>query len=130
MMRKPPFYIMLALMAFAVFLFIMGILSSSGITFLYDPGIFRPVFSLGRESSIPTWYNSIVLFILAVLTAIITLGEVADKRRFTRQWGWLSLIFLAMSMEEIAAIREFVLTARIRDLLDTSGIFYYAWVIP
>jgi hypothetical protein len=130
MMRKPPFYIMLALMAFAVFLFIMGILSSSGVTFLYDPGIFRPVFSLGRESSIPTWYNSIVLFILAVLTAIITLGEVADKRRFTRQWGWLSLIFLAMSMEEVAAIREFVLTARIRDLLHTSGIFYYAWVIP
>jgi hypothetical protein len=129
-MRKPPFYIMLALMAAAVFLLFMGTQSLAGMRLLIDPGIFRPVFSLGRESSIPTWFNAIILFILAVLTAIITLGEVADKRRFTRQWGWLSLIFLAMSIEEVAAVREFVLTARLRDLLHTSGIFYYAWVIP
>jgi hypothetical protein len=41
----------------------------------------------------------------------------------------LSLIFLFLGLDEISAFHEKI-NAPVRDFLNTSGIFFFAWVIP
>lgn len=85
--------------------------------------------SLIGEATIPGWYSSMTLMYCAVLLAVIAVAKRAANDRFRLHWAFLSLTFLALSLDESAAFHE--LSVRpIRDFFDAGGIFYHAWVIP
>ena len=44
-------------------------------------------------------------------------------------WTRLALVFVYLSLDEALSFHE-RLNRPVRDLLDTSGALYYAWVIP
>jgi hypothetical protein len=88
-----------------------------------------PLFNVGRESSIPTYYSSITLLICAILIWFIALSKKEENNNYTRHWQGLSIIFLYLSIDEGARIHEW-LSEPIRDLLSLGGFFYYSWVIP
>ncbi len=80
------------------------------------------------EKNIPTLFSSIALICCAALLALIAL---ARRRRDLSSLSWLALavIFLFLAIDETASLHE-SLTKPLRESLNTSGLFYYAWVIP
>lgn len=86
------------------------------------------LFDLDKEKNIPTFCSAAALVFCSTLLAIIAL---ARKKMGKDYFCWLGLaiIFLFLSIDEFAAIHErFVIP--LQHALNTSGILYFAWVIP
>ncbi len=66
------------------------------------------MFHLEQENNIPTWYSSIQLFILAVFLGLFVCRNIDYSR--IRWWllAGLSLIFLLLSIDEIAQFHEYI----------------------
>ena len=80
------------------------------------------------EANVPTLYSSVALLSSSMLLAFIAL---AHKRNGSSSLPWvgLALVFLFLSVDEIASIHE-KLGGPVRELLGTSGLLYFAWFIP
>lgn len=89
---------------------------------------FNQIFGFDLEENIPTLYSSFTLFISSLLLLIIGIKQ---KSMGSDYIGWfgLMLIFLFLSLDEVLSIHE-RLTNPIHTALNTSGLLYYAWVIP
>ena len=91
-------------------------------------GTIRLQFDLEGEANLTTWYSSITLLLCAVL-----LQNIAHARRLTRDpwaghWTFLAVVFVLASIDEVAMMHE-AMTVPLHNLLHTSGVFYYAWVV-
>ena len=89
-------------------------------------------FYVDNEANIPTYFNTIILFIPSFLLAIIGAWKktIGDKFRFA--WIGLSIVFLLLSIDEAAVLHE-TLIKPMRSLFNYEGyggLFYFAWVIP
>jgi len=87
------------------------------------------LFDFNTEANIPTFYSSLALLSCSILLAFISLSH-KKHGSFYKLWGGLSIIFLFLSIDEIATIHEFVVNDPIQQLLNTSGLLYFAWIIP
>lgn len=87
------------------------------------------LFNVSRETALPTWYSIIAVLTCAMLLAVIATAKWYARDRFRWHWVGLSLIFLGISIDEQIMVHEGLATP-VRNLLNTGGIFYYAWVIP
>ena len=88
-----------------------------------------PLFDLGTDNTVPTWYASITLLICSILLAIISMAKREDKDPFTLHWKALAFIFLYLSIDEVARIHEVVGDTLWRFTGKTHGLFYFNWVI-
>lgn len=89
-------------------------------------------FYTDSESNVPTYFNTIILFIPSMLLGIISAWKTSIKDKFKLHWIGLSLIFLYLSMDEAAVLHE-KLIEPMRSVFNFEGyygIFYFAWVIP
>jgi hypothetical protein len=97
----------------------------------YDPrhitGIPR-LFDLGGKANIPTWYKASLLMFSCVLLFVIALARKRMRDVYWHHWRDLAVVFLLLSIDEVAAIHEGI-GYRLSLLLETSGVFFYAWVI-
>ncbi len=89
-------------------------------------------FFMDWEGNIPTYFNTIILFLPALLFALIHAWkkQTADKFRF--HWLGLAVIFLLLSIDEAASLHERLIKP-MRDSFNYegySGIFFFAWIIP
>jgi len=66
------------------------------------------LFDLGREVSIPTWYSSIQLFVVASLLIIFAYAKVEKKHMASWVLVFLPLVFVALSVDEIVQIHEWL----------------------
>jgi len=70
---------------------------------------------------------------LNLLIASILLSFIASAHKKTNSpyvlWAILAAIFLFFSIDEISSIHE-SLTAPVREIFNTSGLLFFAWVIP
>ena len=86
------------------------------------------VFNLNLEGNVPTLFSSLQLMVAALL-----LSGIAHCHRQRAQacvlWYFLAAIFIFLAIDEAASLHE-NLTVSVRTTLETSGYFYYAWVIP
>jgi len=87
------------------------------------------VLDLGAEQSVGTWVTSVVHLLCAVLAGCGALVARNRGSRWVPNWLLLAAVFGAMSVDEVAAAHDRLLEP-VRDLLGTTGVFYYAWVIP
>jgi hypothetical protein len=90
-------------------------------------GIVR-FFYLGGEANIPTWYKSSTLLICSALLFMIAAARKRAQATFVRYWRDLGIIFLFLSIDEVATLHE-GLGYQLSHLLESKGILYYAWVI-
>ena len=90
---------------------------------------FIPKFHLDEESNIPTCFSSLLLLISGVLLFFIASLKRQSKDGHAAQWMVLSVIFFYLSVDESASIHELFILP-LRETLGTSGIFYFAWIIP
>jgi len=88
-----------------------------------------PLFDLGTDSSIPTWYASFTLLICTILLGIIALAKKDARDPFTRHWQGLAFVFLYLSIDEVARIHEVIGDTLGRFTGETHGLLYFTWVI-
>lgn len=82
--------------------------------------------NINLENSLPTWYASSLLLLVALAVVVIAHTKIHDP--FRPHWWGLAVIFAFLSLDEAASIHE-ELTIPLRDILDTTGLLHFAWVI-
>jgi len=115
-----------------VIIFLLAIISISGQIYKFTIGHDRYIvnmFDLDSEKNIPTWYASTSLFFCSILLIVIGFVKKQINDQFYYQWILLSVIFLFLSLDENVQLHEQSITP-LRSLFNSSGIFYFAWVIP
>lgn len=85
-------------------------------------------FNFNEEASIPTLYSFVALFTSALLLFFIFNNSKVNKLK-SYMWLGLSLIFTFLAIDEILQIHE-KLSWVVQNRLNTTGIFWFAWVIP
>jgi hypothetical protein len=85
-------------------------------------------FLLDEEGTLPAWFSSTLMLMCAALLAAIG-GAARDKNEpYVRHWLALSVIFVLMSLDEVASLHE--MTNKMREYFGADGAFYYPWVLP
>ena len=87
------------------------------------------LFELDREWNVPTLFAAMNLFFCSVLLCIIALAKKKERNQFYHYWITLSIIFFYLFMDEIIQLHEESIRP-LRNMLHTSGIFFFAWIIP
>jgi len=87
------------------------------------------MFSLGAEMNVPAFYATFSLLFVALLLAAVGWTSRGDADGNAPYWLGLSAIFVFLSSDEMLAIHE-RLSDPVRGVLGTSGLLFYAWVIP
>jgi hypothetical protein len=85
-------------------------------------------FDLDKEPAIPTWFSSMLLLAASVTLGVIAVEKRRRHERFAAHWVGLGVIFLGLSIDEIAGFHE-LLSSRMEGF-HLTGVFFYAWVIP
>lgn len=83
-----------------------------------------PLFDLDRERNIPSLFaTALILFCAGLAGAIARSGE--------NRSGWLglALIFTFLAADELVSLHERLIEP-LRAALHTSGLLYFAWLIP
>jgi hypothetical protein len=88
-------------------------------------GIF-PLFDLGAERNIPSCFSGCLLFLNAMLFALLATTPSSSISRW--KWLALTLVFLFLTYDELFGVHERI-TAPLRAAFHTSGLLYYAWVL-
>ena len=85
-------------------------------------------FDLDAEANLPTFYEALAMLLAAAILLSIARLEQADPGSY-RYWSGLAIVFVALAIDEAAAVHEIV--SNVWDMFFvTSGFFYYSWVIP
>jgi hypothetical protein len=87
------------------------------------------LFDLDMERSIPTWFSAAQLLLCAILLALIAQVKQVERDSYRFHWIGLSVLFIIFSIDEAVAFHERLIKP-LRTALNTSGFFYFAWVIP
>ncbi|MFX0142379.1 MAG: hypothetical protein ACFFDN_52550 [Candidatus Hodarchaeota archaeon] len=87
------------------------------------------LFDLDREWNVPTLFAAMNLFFCSVLLYIIALSKKKKRNQFYHYWITLSIIFFYLFMDEVIQFHEQSI-GPLRNMLHTSGIFFFAWIIP
>ena len=127
---KKSFYLLLGIIA----LLLVANLMAIGLR--HSPeGIFprlltsgMQLFDFNSENSFPTLFSCLLLLVSAVLLFLISL-HAKEKSSFYRYWLFLSFVFVYLSLDEALMFHE-ALMLYIREYFQTTGFFYYAWIIP
>lgn len=89
-----------------------------------------PLLDLNEESSLGTWVAAMLLMSCAVLSLVNGLAARDAERRWRPNWFLMAAVFLLLSVDEVGAIHD-RLTPYLRAAFGgTSGVFFFAWVIP
>ena len=88
-----------------------------------------PLFNMEDEKNVPTYFSSFQLLVAAALLGLCAAQHKWVGGKYFRHWAGLALIFVFLSLDESALIHEKTRTIT-HNFLGTTGLFYYAWVIP
>ena len=87
-----------------------------------------PLFNLNHEANIPTFYQCLAIVTCSIFLVVIAKFHHENGDSY-RQWGGLAMIFLFLSVDEFAMLHE-RLVFPFRNMFNTTGFLYFAWVIP
>jgi hypothetical protein len=90
------------------------------------------LFDIDGEASIPSYFSASLLMLAAYLLSIISILKRKSRAPFALQWTILAFTFLYLAVDEAAGIHELLMkpTEELLGAHLTTGIFYFAWVIP
>lgn len=109
----------------AIILFLAHLLGKTFFDVGYDTGLFN----LDVEKNVPSVYSALLLFSSGFLLILISNRTRKLKKKFASHWFFLGVVFMFLAYDEFFAIHE-TLVEPIRESLNTSGLLYFAWIIP
>lgn len=122
----------------AVLLITLAGLAARFALYMWDEG--KPLqplrlFDVGEERSIPTWFESMLFLLCSALLAVITVAKRRRGDRYGLHWSVLSVIFLFLSVDEVATIHEAtgaLLERMVRSItgFTPGGAISFFWVVP
>lgn len=83
-------------------------------------------FNSDIEMSVPTWFSLLLFVAAAGVMGLLALAPA--ERRYRRNWQFLAVVFLALSIDEIVAYHEYW-TGDLRESTGLGGIFFATWVV-
>ena len=88
-------------------------------------------FYVELELNAPAFFSTLLLLFASLLLAVITVLKKKQTASFVLEWSILSIGFLLMAFDEIAAVHERLIEP-MRTILGEQnlGVFYFAWVVP
>ena len=104
-----------------------AILSEQYLNYSHIKTIIR-LFNVDKEMNIPTLYSSCAMIVASLLLGLIAYMH-AKKHDAYLAWAGLSGTFLFLALDEMTELHE-MLVGPVRNSLNTSGVLYFAWVIP
>jgi hypothetical protein len=129
-LRLDPYRLPLWLLAFAVVLVVAHIFAKLWLPALThgQGGTVRLIrfLDLDQEGNLPSWYSA-TLWTLAALLAFGASGQRQKTRRTRHRWAALGVLYLFLSMDEMAAFHE-MLGIALRRVGMFVGLFHYAWI--
>lgn len=120
------------LLRVVVCLVVLFFLTQMTVYFLPDyvgRDFFADKFNLNYEGNIPTFYSFLALLFSSVLLGAIAHVKKLDSDRYKNHWKILSFIFLYLSIDEAGELHEKFINPT-RSLLNATGVFYFAWILP
>jgi hypothetical protein len=90
---------------------------------------FVRLFNISGEANVAVWYQATTLLCCALLLAFVARSAKALDAQYTRHWRGLALIFLYLSVDELAEIHEMMITPA-QKTLQGRGFWYNAWFAP
>ncbi len=105
---------------------IQGVRFATGDDFLLG---LVPLTSIGSDGNVPTYYSALAILLCTGLLAAIGEGVRRAGERDAGYWYGLAAIFAFLSVDEMLALHEHLIEP-VRNMLETSGAFFYAWIIP
>ena len=95
----------------------------------FDVGYGTGLFNLDVEKNVPSIYSALLLASSGLLLILIAIKTSRLKKKFAAHWLFLGIVFIFLAADEFFAIHE-ALVEPIRESLNTSGLLYFAWIIP
>lgn len=84
------------------------------------------LFSLSYEANVPTWYSSAMLLACGLVLAGVARETLQARAPFRHHWAALAVIFVYMSVDELASLHE-----RLNGLAQfDAGVLHFGWVVP
>lgn len=80
---------------------------------------FSNIFNVGEESTIPTWFSQFILLASAGICGFIAYVKCQRQEAYRTHWAFLGLVFLFLSIDEIAVMHEQIIGAIVRS--DLGG---------
>jgi len=75
--------------------------------FVWNPStLLNEMVSVYHESSLPTWYSSVKLFVIAALILAVAFSRAPGRAMLGKPLTYFGLVVLFMSMDEIAQVHE------------------------
>ncbi len=87
------------------------------------------LFDFAEEANIPSLFSALLLLFSSFLLAMIAAYKRRDHDTFFPHWAGLSFIFFFLFVDEAVSLHE-LLVRPVKEILHTSGLFFYAWIIP
>lgn len=90
---------------------------------------FIPLFNMDREANVPAWYSSAAILLCSLLLGVIAVHKRQAMDAFSRHWLGLCLIFVYMSVDEVAGLHERISVLG-RLVIDHPSALKYAGLLP
>jgi hypothetical protein len=87
-----------------------------------------PLFALDGEANLPATYAGAILALCAGVLWLVAAWRRQARLPNATALRWLSLLLLALAVDEVAQIHE-LLSEPVRNALDLDGVLYYSWVV-
>lgn len=87
------------------------------------------LFDVNSESNLPTWYSASLLLAAAVGTGLVAVLVARAGGRDAGRWWLLAGILALLSLDEASALHE-RLGGPAEDLLGSTGVGPFVWVLP
>lgn len=116
---------LVVVMCFLLFLNVLGVLFKYNLGNFYVNQIFS-FFDFDTEDSVPTVFSFLLL--LSISGVLFIVYSSFSKKKFSKHWLGLSMVFLFLSFDEILSIHENFIP--LLKGFDFTGIYYFSWIIP
>lgn len=88
-----------------------------------------PLLNVGTERNLPTFYSASAMLLCSGLLLLLVRLEWRAPGAAGLFWAGLAAVFFALACDEMLVLHERLIEP-VRGALGTSGLLYYAWVIP